>query len=406
VCAGLIIPTVFAGGYKMFPKALHGRAVLLGGAVAMLEPSVGPLLGGYVAQTLTWHWLFLINVPIGVGIAAVVFTRVFVDEPEAGAWRRIDVVAFGALSLGLAALQILMKVAPPDRWASARDAVLVLLAAGGLTVFVRRCLRVRDPLLDLAPLRERAFAVACVYNFVLGVAFFASLYLLPVFLGFVRFHTALEIGVTMAVAGVAQLVSAPFATLAERRLPAPLVVAAGFGLFALGCAWNAFERPTTDFAGLLVPQVLRGAAVLFCIVPITNTALEHLPFESLSNASGLLNAMRNVGGAVGIGFVDTILTVQPRSTAEHLFAALRSGDPATASFVGLPRAMFAGSDLAHADAADVAFVTPIVGRAAVTIACNEAWMVMAGIVALSVLLAPLLARARSAPQREPGTMES
>jgi DHA2 family multidrug resistance protein len=86
-CGGIIIPTAFAAGYKMFPKRLQSRATLLAGAMAMLAPSLGPLLGGYIAQTLAWNWLFLINVPIGVVIASVAAARIRIDDADRRAWR-------------------------------------------------------------------------------------------------------------------------------------------------------------------------------------------------------------------------------------------------------------------------------------------------------------------------------
>jgi DHA2 family multidrug resistance protein len=391
-CAGTIIPSVFAAGYKMFPKALHARAILIAGAVAMLAPSIGPLIGGYVAEKLTWNWLFLINVPIGLAVAGVVAAVVDVDRPERAAWKSIDAIALTALSAGLAALQILLKLAPQDRWIAARDYGLIAIVIASGAIVARRCMRGRDPLVDFTPLRDRGFATACAFNFILGVALFGSLYILPLFLGFVRFHTPLEIGITMTVMGASQLLFAPLATIADRRLPAPVVVAIGFGLFAAGALTNAFQTPTTDFAGVLVPQILRGAALLFCILPITNVALDELPAAALSNASGLLNFMRNVGGAIGIGIVDTIVVGRPPAIAAHLADRLVAGSASVAAFVGIPRDVLAGVDLAHADPGDSAFVKPIIARAAATIAFNEAWILIAALLALSLLLAPLLRR--------------
>ena len=395
--AGTIIPTVFAAGYKMFPKSLHAKAILIAGAVAMLAPSIGPLIGGYIAQKVAWNWLFVINIPIGIVVATVVARVVDVDRPDRSAWRTIDAVAFVGLAAGLAALQILMKLAPPDHWTAPRDFGLAALTMAGFVLFVLRCRSAADPLVDLSPLRDGGFTAACGFNFVLGIAFFGSLYLLPLFLGFVRFHTPLEIGITMTVMGAAQLIVAPLATFADRRLPAQLVVAIGFGLFALGSLANAFETPRSDFAELLLPQILRGAALLFCILPITNVALDDMPAHELSNASGLLNFMRNIGGAIGIGIVDTIVNVRPPAIAAHLLDQLTAGVATTAAFVGLPRDLLQGVSIAHADPDDIAFATPIIARAAATLAFNEAWIVIAVLLAISTIaLSPLLRRSPAA----------
>jgi DHA2 family multidrug resistance protein len=390
--AGTMIPTVFAAGYKMFPKPMHPRAILLAGVVAMLAPSIGPFLGGYITEKLAWNWLFLVNIPIGLAVAAIVVALVRVDQADRSAWHTIDLPGFVALSTCLASLQTLLKVAPADRWGSSRDYVLIALTLAGGIVFVRRCLSRHDPLVDLSPLRHAGFATACAYNFVLGVGLFSSLYVLPLFLGFVRFHSPLEIGVTMTVMGVSQLAAAPLATIADRRLPAQWVVFVGFALFGAGALANAFQTPRTDYADLLWPQILRGAALLFCILPITNVALDELPMEALSNASGLLNLLRNVGGAVGIGLVDTIVNVRPSAIAKHLVDQLVQGNAQTAAFVGLPVDMMRGVDVAHADPSDVTFVTPFIARAAATIAFNEAWVLIGIFMLVSLLLVPFLRR--------------
>jgi DHA2 family multidrug resistance protein len=390
--AGTIIPTVFAAGYQMFPKRLHHRAILIAGVVAMLAPSVGPFLGGYIAEKLTWNWLFLVNIPIAIVVGSIVIAFVNVDEPDTPSWKTIDLPGFVSLSICLASLQTLLKVAPEDHWTASRDYILMAVMLAGGYVFIRRCLGNHEPLVDFAPLRKAAFSAACAYNFVLGIGLFGSLYVLPLFLGFVRFHSPLEIGIIMTVMGVSQLVAAPFATISDRRLPPQLVVFIGFAMFGAGAIANAFQTPRTDYSDLLLPQILRGAALLFCILPITNVALESLPAGELSNASGLLNFMRNIGGAVGIGLVDTIVNVRPPAIAKHLVDQLVAGNAQTAHFVGVPVDLMKGVDVAHADPSDIAFVTPIIERAAATMAFNEAWILIGSIMIASLLMVPLLRR--------------
>ena len=391
-CGGVIIPTVFAAGFRMFAPALQARALLLAGALAMFAPSIGPLLGGFITQQLSWHWLFLINVPVGVVVAAVAFAVVRIDTPDARAWRTIDGVALVALALGLALLEIALKVAPGDRWTQPRDLALVLAVAACATLFVRRCLAHTDPLVDFTPFRAASFTAACAFNFALGLGLYGSVYVLPLFLGFVRGRSALEIGIVMTVTGVAQLLAAPLATFAEKRFPPMWVAGFGFALFAAGSFANAGASPRSDFADFVVPQILRGAAVLFCILPVTTVALESQPAERLSNASGLLNLVRNIGGAVGIGLVDTIVNVRPAAIADGLQRALTAGSRRTAEFVGLPTDLFDGRPLAHVDAAQAAFARPLVERAAATIAFNEAWLVLGGLTLLALVAAPFLRR--------------
>jgi DHA2 family multidrug resistance protein len=263
------------------------------------------------------------------------------------------------------------------------------------TVFVRRCIGTPEALVDFSPLRARSFSAACLFNFALGLGLYGSVYLLPLFLGFVRYHTPLEIGIIMTVTGVAQLLVAPVATLVDKRVPAIAVAAFGFGLFAAGAFANAFETPRSDFSDLFWPQVLRGAAVLFCILPITNVALDAQPAAHLANASGLLNLMRNIGGAIGIGLVDTIVNVRPPAIASQLISDLMHGSHRIADFVGLPVDLVAGQTMATMDPSDVALVRPIIARAAATAAFNEGWILLGSLMALALLALPLLRRASS-----------
>jgi DHA2 family multidrug resistance protein len=389
---GAITPTVFAAGFKMFPKHLHARAILIAGIAAMLAPSLGPFAGGYIAGHFGWNWLFYINIPIGLVVAGVVFALVRIDRADRASLRTLDLVAFAALAATLTCLEVMLKVAPEDHWRAPRDYTLAAVVAGAGYVFVRRCVGRGEPLIDLGPLRERGFAAACFFNFVLGVGLFGSLYLLPLFLGFVRAHTPLEIGSIMTVVGVAQLISAPFASIADRRLPAQWVAFAGFAIFGTGALLNGFETPRTDFSELILPQILRGGALLLCILPATNVALDELPPAALANASALLNLMRNVGGAIGIGLVDTIINVRPAAIATQLVSGLARGDANVAKFVGLPAGLLAGVDLRHPDPDDARFFRPFIERAAATTAFNEAWFLLAAVMLLSLLALPLLRR--------------
>lgn len=400
-CGGVIIPTVFSAGFKMFPKAGQDRALLLAGALAMLAPSVGPLLGGYIAQTLSWNWLFFINVPAGIAVAIVAATFVRIDRADGAAWRTIDALALASLAAALALLEIMLKVAPGDHWRQPRD----LAYAGGMVlaaiIFVLRSRRHDDPLIDFAALRSRSFSACCVTNFALGLGLYGSVYVLPLFLGFVRGHSPLEIGEIMVVTGIAQLIAAPIATFAEKRFAPIWVAAFGFALFGAGALVNAGETPRTDFHDLLLPQILRGASVLFCILPITTVALEAQRDEELGNASGILNFMRNVGGAVGIGLVDTVINERPSAIATAIAHQLAAGSRATATYVGLPTYLFNGTPLTVSPAM-AAQAKPLVERAAATMAFNEAWLLLGGLMLASLIAVPFVRRTNATPSAGAG----
>jgi DHA2 family multidrug resistance protein len=227
---------------------------------------------------------------------------------------------------------------------------------------------------------------------VLGFGLYGSIYLLSLFLGLVRGHSPLAIGEIMIVTGISRLLMAPIAALLEVRLNARLLTAIGFGLFGIGVFANGFSGSSTDFSGLFWPQVLRGAAMMLCLLPATRLALDGWPQDDVADASGLFNLMRNLGGAIGIAVMDTILTQRTPGHAAALAARLQAGDASAARLVGLPTALFRGHDMGPVDAMTRAIVTPLVKRAALVQSFNEAWFLMAALFAASLLLLPAIRR--------------
>ncbi len=376
-CGGAMIPAVFTAVFALFPERLHIRATAIAGSVAMLAPTLGPTLGGYITETYSWPWLFLVNAPPGLlaGLVACAFLRTAPGDPAA--LRRLDLLGLACLATALATLELL--------------ALLAICATSGIAG-IRRCLERHSPLVDLRLLREAGFACGCFYSFVLGGGLYGSIYLLPRFLGYVRAHTALEIGEIMFVTGIAQLVCAPLAALVEKRVTARKLTAIGYALFAAGLAANGFATPATDFSGLVWPQVLRGAGVMLCILPTMAVALEGKYGAPLADASALFNLMRNLGGAIWIALIDTILEARAPSHADALIARLQAGDPEAARFVGLPLERFHNVPLGPIDAATREFVQPLVERAAATASFNEAFLILGGFFVLSLAALPWLRR--------------
>ena len=390
---GVLIPSVFSAVFLLFPVRQQGIATTLAGVMAVLAPTVGPLVGGWITQTYSWHWLFLVNVV--PGIAAAFVARRFLPR-EAGEYshaRTIDLAGLLLMAVALAALEIGLKDAPKHGWDSVR--VLGLLALSVLTgfAFVRRSLRRSQPVVDLGALLDRNFAIACWLSFTLGIGLYGSVYLMPVFLGFVREHGPLEIGQIMLVTGLAQLVTAPIAVELERRVDGRVLMVGGFALFAVGLGWSAFQTWETDFDEMLVPQILRGSAIMFCLLPPTRLALGGFAPDRVADASGLFNLMRNLGGAIGLALIDTVLFGRAPIHVEHLVARLKQGDVSVAPLVGLPPETVASATTRIIDATVIETVRPLVERAGLVSAINEAWMMLAAITALAFLVLPFVVTA-------------
>jgi DHA2 family multidrug resistance protein len=394
-CGGALIPLVFSAIFLMFQWPGRTRATVVAGSLAMLAPTLGPSVGGFITDRFSWHWLFLINVPPGIMIALLVAWSVDVDRPD---WRRlgsVDLLALPLLAVFLASLQLVLKEAPHRGWGSAQMLLLagICVACGGGVI--RRSWSHTAPLIDLSAFRDRNFGVGCWFSFVLGIGLYGATYLLPVYLGLIRSYDALGIGEIMMVTGAAQLVMAPIATALERRADARLLIAAGYTLLAIGFFGNGFMTFETDFWGLSWQQIARGAAVMLCLLPTTSLALSGFDPIRVPNASGLFNLMRNLGGAIGLALIDTVLEQRAPTHVEAIVARLQAGDASAARLVGLPTEHFTGVPIGEVDQATRAFVAPLVERAGLVAAFDDAWMLIGGLIALSMLVLPLL---RALPQ--------
>jgi MFS transporter, DHA2 family, multidrug resistance protein len=389
-CGGAMIPSVFTAVFALFPERLHVRATAIAGVLAMLAPTLGPTIGGYITETWSWHWLFLINIGPGILAGAVAAALLRSEPPDRAALGRLDFGSLALLSVFLATLELALKEAPERTWSDPVSVMLLAVCAVAGIAGVRRCLDRPRPIIDLRLFREPCFAVGCFYSFVLGSGIYGTVYLLPLFLGFVRQHTALEIGEIMFVTGIAQLVMAPIAALLEKHINARLLTACGYALFAAGLLTNGFSTYETDATQLFWPQILRGVGVMLCLLPTTAVALEGKSGEALADASGLFNLMRNLGGAISIAVIDTIVHWRPAVHIAALVSRLQAGDPEAARLVGLPLDRFHNVPLGPIDEATKQFAQPLIERAAAVASFNEAFLTLGVFFLLSLLALPLL----------------
>ena len=386
---GTLIPVVFSAVFLLFPIRLQPLATTIAGVLAVLAPTVGPVVGGWITSTYSWHWLFLINVLPGVVSASVASLSLLKERTSFDLIRRFDVFSLALGAVALAALEIGIKEAPKRGWTSPIAAGLLALCLVSAAMFVILVLRSPNPLVNLRTFRDRNFSIGCLFSFVLGTGLFGSIYLMPVFLAYVRAHNALEIGEIMLVTGVAQLIAAPVAAFLVRRVDERLLTAAGFLLFAIGLGLSTVQTKTTDFDEMFWPQLVRGTAIMFCILPPTQLALGHLAKSAIDDASGLFNLMRNLGGAIGIALIDTVIYTRAPEYARRMINRLMAGDLDTAKAIGIPPEVLTTAPL---DPEKQPLLASLVDRVAFVDAINDAWALVAVMTFVALVFLPLARR--------------
>ena len=305
---GGMIPSVFAVAFSVFPPSKRGIVSPMIGLVATLAPTIGPTVGGYLSDAFSWHWLFLVNVGPGIAVAIAVYFLVDFDKPDHSLFRRFDFVGLAAMAIFLGSLEYVLEEGPRYDWLDdATITTFAVVTVAGALVFFWRAATAKQPIVDLSAFSDRNFAFGSAFSFVMGIGLYGLTYLYPVYLAQVRGYDALMIGETMFVTGVAMFLTAPISGRVSQSMDPRAMMLIGFLGFAVGTYIASGITSDWDFKELLVPQILRGCSLMFCMVPINNLSLGTLPPDKLKNASGLFNLTRNLGGAVGLAVINTVL---------------------------------------------------------------------------------------------------
>ena len=306
---GGMIPSVFAAAFTLFPPSKRNIVSPIIGLIATLAPTVGPTVGGYLSHTLSWHWLFLVNVPAGIGVAIGAWVLIDFDRPNWKLFDRFDWWGLLALAGFLGGLEFVLEEGPGNDWLQdeAVAVLAVVMVLGGIVTFWRAFTR-EEPLVDFSAFRNTNFAVGSMFSFTMGVGLYGLTYLYPLYLASIRGYDSLMIGETVFVSGLAMFAGAPLAGILAGKLDLRVMLLIGFLGFAASTWMLTGMTADWDFQELLWPQALRGLSLMLCMVPINNLALGTLPPDQLKGASGLYNLMRNLGGAVGLAVINTVLT--------------------------------------------------------------------------------------------------
>lgn len=386
---GVLIPLVFSAIFLLFPKGFEQTlATTTGGFLAVLAPTLGPVTGGWLTEHFSWHWLFLINVVPGIVAVLVGLFCLPTGPMHRSLLARLDWLSLVAFGCALGFLIIGLKEAPTQGWLS--PWVLALFAASALCLWT--AIKRPQPAIMCHLLQDRALAFGCLLSFQLGFILFSAVYILPVFLAFVRGHGPLAIGLITIVMGFTQILAAPVSVQLDRFFDARLLTSIGFAIFAVGLAMNANLTVTSDYNDVFWPQIVRGAAIALCILPPIRMALALQPIAVVSDASGLFNVVRNIGGAIGIAVMDTVMFTRGPTHADSIMA-LMGEDPTTAArLLDVTVDSLPSPD----DAMSLMGIMDLIQNASLTMAINDCWWVLAGVAALALPVLWLMGPVESA----------
>ncbi len=314
---------------ESFPRRLHGMANAIFGIGVVIAPIIGPTLGGWLTDNYSWRWCFYINLP--VGLLALLLIQNFVFDPDyirQQKTRRIDYVGLGLLAVGLGALQLMLDKGQREDWfESAWLTKVAVVSAVALVLLVIWELRAADPIVNLRALRDRNLALGTLLMFGFGAALYGSTVLYPILLQTLLGYTAMLSGLALSPGGLATLICMPIcgrliAIIDPRKLILAGFVTCSFALFTM----SGFNLHMA-FRDALWPRVVLGVGLAFAFVPLTTVTFATISRESMGNATGIYNLMRNIGGSAGIAAVTTLLARRAQFHQSVLAAHVSAYNP-------------------------------------------------------------------------------
>jgi DHA2 family multidrug resistance protein len=321
---GAIIPTAQSILFARYPKEQHGMAAGLFGLGAITGPLLGPTIGGYLIDFSSWHWIFLVNVPVGIAVAALAW-RV-IDEPDFVPDRKpIDGIGIALLATGMPALQYVLEEGNRDNWfESTRITILAFIAAITLVTFIFHELEAENPVVDLRVFKNRSYAAGTGINFLTGVALFGSSYLFSLFCGTVMHYTALDTGRVFLVAGLVQIVLMPLVGRVAPKIDARLMLFVGVTIVGVSQWMGAQLTDAAGFDDLVRPQMVRAIGLAFIFIPVSVAALSDLSPAERGNGTGLFNLTRELGGSIGTAWMGKVvadgMVTHTAAMAQHVTA--------------------------------------------------------------------------------------
>ena len=241
-------------------------------------------------------------------VAAQVFAGVDIDQAEPALLKRIDWAGLTGMALFLGCLEYVLDEGPRNDWFSDHLillAAVVLVVAG--TVFFWRSFTAKDPIVDLRVFADRNFATSSLMTFVVGMALYGMVYILPVFLGQVRGMNSSQIGSIMMIQGGAMFLAAPFVGAVLPRFDPRKTIFIGMMMGAIGVWMDASLTTQSDYDEFFWSQIIRGVGMMMCLVVMSQLAMATLPLSKIKSASGVYNLTRNIGGAIGLALINTLL---------------------------------------------------------------------------------------------------
>jgi len=304
---GALIPTAMTIIATRLPREQQAIGNALFGVTAILGPVLGPLIGGWLTENVSWHYAFFINLPVGAVLVALLFVGLPHQKPRLGDLMQADWLGILGLALGLGGLTVVLEEGQREQWFQSREIIdLSIVSAIGFACLFAGQFVASRPVIKLKLLIDRQFGAVAMMGVVLGMVLYGTSYVIPQFLAAIANYNALQSGKIVLISGIPSLIMMPFTPILIRHLDIRIAVGAGFLIMAASCGLDTDLTAQSTGGAFVYSQVLRGVGTILGFLFLNQAAIASVPPEEAGDAAGLFNAARNLGGSFALAGIATI----------------------------------------------------------------------------------------------------
>ncbi len=304
---------------ETFPPRQHGMAMAIFGVGIMFGPIIGPLVGGWITDNWSWHWIFYINVPIG--IISILMVLLFIVNPPYMERTKMKIDYWGLVFLvvGLGCLQIVLDKGQREDWFSSTFITwLSFISLSSLSLFIVAEFFAETPIVNLRTFRNLSFSSGNMIMFFVFFNLFGSIVMLPIYLQTLMGYTSFLAGLVLGPGGIATMIAMPIAGRLVTKINPKVILGFGISVAAYSVHLMAQYNLFADFNSIIWPRIVLGIGMGFLFIPLTTTTMSSIRKEEMGNATGIFNLLRNLGGSFGVAFVTTMLARRAQFHHVHL----------------------------------------------------------------------------------------
>jgi MFS transporter, DHA2 family, multidrug resistance protein len=384
-----------------FPPAKRGMAFAVYGMAVVVAPAIGPTMGGWITDNYSWRWIFYINVPISI-VSLYLTHRLVHDPPHLVEERKkrrgstIDYIGLGLVALGIGCLQIVLDKGQEEDWFGSHwITVLTIFAVGLLIAWIIWEWRHPHPIVELRLLKNRNFAAAVFFMFVLGMVLYGTTVLIPQYLQLLMGYSAVLAGEALAGGGFIMMLTMPLAGTLVSRFDPRRLMCAGFAITAVALFYMSTHLVLAmDFGTAEMLRIYQTFGLAFIFIPSNTLSYVDIPREKNNQVSSMINFVRNIGGSIGIALISTFIVRTSQIRQNYLASNMNNGNPKFRGMLDGMAATLRSQGLSPAQAMRQAYARmfALLQQQASALAYKDVVSVLALVVACLVPLAFIMRR--------------